>query len=72
MKSKNKLPAALLSNGQEPKQYQVNVSLSGGHSVSIQTTDRDIAQAEFNKVKAAGIYGGRWVEHVELQEQPRD
>lgn len=72
MKSTNKLPAALLSTGQELKQYKVLVSLSGGHKVSIQTDDKDIAQQEFNKVKAAGVYGGRWVDHVELAEQPRD
>lgn len=68
MKSKNKLPAALLSTGDEEKTYFVLINLSGGHTVSIETTDKSIAQQEFNRAKAAGIYGGRWIDTVEIKE----
>ena len=69
MKIKNKIPAALLSDNLVEKTYQIEIKLSGNHMVLIQTTDKDIAQQEFNRAKAAGIYSGRWIDNLELREE---
>lgn len=70
MRSKNKLPAALLASDVEEKSFSILISLSGNQYVQLKTNSKEIAQSEYNKIRAAGVYGGRWIDQIELTEQP--
>lgn len=59
----------LLDNQSQPKKYIVNLSVANG-SVDITFTDRRMAQDEYNRIKAAGIYAGQWIKHIHFDEIP--
>lgn len=68
MKAKNRIPAALLSSKEQPRIWTVSVKLPKDNWAELAFSQKEQAVAEFNKIKAAGIFGGQWVESVTLDE----
>jgi len=68
MKTKNTLKPALLESD-EVKSYVVKINLNGGRWAELEFSGRDMARDEFNRIKAAGIYCGAWVDSMALGEK---
>lgn len=68
MKSKNKLTAVLLSDETKPSYWTVRISFSRNNWAELRFSQKAPALEEFNRIKAAGIYTGQWVEKVEIDE----
>ena len=70
MRVKNKIPAALLANETETKQWVISIRLPRDNWVEMRFSQKDVAVAEFNRIKTMGVYGGQWLQGLELNEQP--
>jgi hypothetical protein len=57
---------ALLDNTQ-PKKYNIFLTV-GNDIVEMTFTDKTMAQDEYNRIKSAGIYAGRWIKHIQFDE----
>lgn len=56
-------------NKQEPQgTYRVIVEVGQHTRAILDFTDKDMATMEYNRIRAAGTYCGRWVHKIELHE----
>jgi hypothetical protein len=65
MKTNNK--PALLDNTQQPKTHLVKIELSGGWA-ELHFSQKEMADSEYNRIRAQGVYGGRWITKIDLGE----
>lgn len=70
MRTKNKIPAALLASDVETKQWIISIRLPRENWAEMRFSQRDVAVGEFNRIKSMGIFGGQWIEGMEINEQP--
>lgn len=68
MKTKNNIPPALLASTERPHVWSVKVTLPRDNWAELRFSQKEQAVAEYNKIKAAGIFGGQWVEKLILDE----
>lgn len=64
-----KITASLLDNPVAPKQYRIRIELRGGQWVEMSSSTREILTQEYDRIRAAGVYGGLWITQIELIEQ---
>jgi hypothetical protein len=50
--------------------YNVIVEVKGQQFARLGFTDKRIAENEFNRIKAAGAYGGSWITNIQFIEEP--
>ena len=63
-----KLTPTLLDNPTTPKEYQVRIRLRGDNWVEMRSPVKQIMLDEYNRIRSQGIYGGSWVEGIEMVE----
>ena len=68
MKTTNKLKPLLEANPTAPQGYQVRVEFSNGRWAELNFSERDMATAEYNRIKAQSIYCGAWLKNISLEE----
>jgi len=52
--------------------YNVIVEVRGEQFARLGFTNKTIAQNEYNRIKASGIYGGAWITKIEfIEDQPQ-
>lgn len=49
--------------------YNVLVEVRGQQFARLGFTDRKIAENEYNRIKAAGAYGGSWITNIQFVEE---
>lgn len=69
MKTANKLKAALETNLDAPVGYQIRVEFSNGRWAELNFSEKSWAQAEYNRIKGAGIYCQAWIETITIEEK---
>ena len=67
MKATNKTPPALLSTPEAKKTYEIIIELNQ-RNVRIIVDDRELAQQEYNRIRASSIWNGHWVRGITLDE----
>lgn len=72
MKTKNAIPPALLSSPTERKLWTVYIDMGKGVTAKMEFTDRQQAQSEYDRCRQQGIYAGRWIEEITINEQVCD
>jgi hypothetical protein len=68
MQAKNRIPPRLLTDTLRPKHYRVKITLPNAAWVDMQFSQKDVAQLEYNRIKAASIFGGQWIQTITLEE----
>jgi hypothetical protein len=68
MQTKNRIPPRLLTDTEQPKVYEIKIGLPRGNWAEMRFSQKDVAQAEFNRIKSASIFGGQWIQSIELNE----
>jgi hypothetical protein len=68
MKAQKQITPALLVNPIEPKVYQVAVNLGKDRWAELNFSERDMATAEYNRIKGQSIYCGVWITEIQLKE----
>lgn len=48
--------------------YRVRVEIGPYERAVLDFTARDMAQQEYNRLRAAGVYCGRWITRIEFNE----
>lgn len=51
-----------------PSIYKVIIELSNGRSATLMTEDADMAQREYEVIRAAGRYSGFWVKSIRMEQ----
>jgi len=69
MKSKNAVLPALLSKETESKVWVIDIDMGNGTKTKMQFTDKTQAQTEFNRHRQMGIFAGRWITEITINEQ---
>jgi ATP-dependent Zn protease len=69
MKSKNSLPAAILTGSTEKKIWVIDIDMGNGTTVKMEFTDKGQATTEYETNRQKGIYGGRWIKEISINEQ---
>jgi hypothetical protein len=69
MKSKNSLPAAILSGSTEKRVWIIDIDMGNGTTVKMEFTDKGQATAEYERNRQTGIFGGRWIKEISINEQ---
>ena len=69
MKSKNSLPAAILSGTAEKKIWVIDIDMGNGTTVKMAFTDKGQATTEYERNRQTGIFGGRWIKEISINEQ---
>jgi hypothetical protein len=69
MKSKNSLPPALLSGTAEKKIWVIDIDMGNGTTVKMEFTDKGQATAEYDVNRQKGIFGGRWIKEISINER---
>jgi hypothetical protein len=69
MRTTNKLKPALLDNSQAEKFYQVRIGLGNLRWAELNFSEKSWAQAEYNRIKGAGIYCQAWIETITIEEK---
>lgn len=69
MKSKNSLPPALLSGTAEKKIWVIDIDMGNGTTVKMEFTDKVQATTEYERNRQTGIFGGRWIKEISINEQ---
>ena len=69
MKSKNSLPPALLSGTAEKKIWVIDIDMGNGTTVKMEFTDKGQATTEYERNRQTGIFGGRWIKEISINEQ---
>lgn len=68
MKTKNNIPPALLSTPDQPHVWTVRVDLPRDNWAELKFSQKELAIAEYNKIKSLGIYGGQWIQTLTINE----
>jgi len=68
MQAKNRIPPRLLTDPEQPKTYEIKIGLPRGNWAEMRFSQKELAQAEYNRIKSASIFGGQWIERIELNE----
>jgi hypothetical protein len=68
MKSKNSIPPALLSGTAEKRVWVIDIDMGNGTTVKMEFTDKLQATAEYERNRQTGIYGGRWIKEILINE----
>ena len=63
-----KIKPALLDNPSTEKTYVVRVELSGGDWAELRFSIKEMATGEYNRIRAQGVYGGLWINAIEIGE----
>ena len=63
-----KIKPALLDNPSTEKTYVVRVELSGGEWAELRFSIKEMATGEYNRIRAQGVYGGLWINAIEIGE----
>lgn len=71
MKAQKRVTPALLGNPEDPKSYQISIDLGNGRWAELNFSERDMATAEYNRIKSQGIYTGAWITTITLQEKTK-
>lgn len=69
MKAKNNIPPRLLSDATKPATWLIKISLPGNHWAELAFSQRELAQAEYNRIRGTSIYGGQWITEISISEQ---
>ena len=68
MKAKNNIPPALLTTQQAPHIWTVRIVLPRDNWAELKFSQKDMAVAEYNKIRAAGVFGAQWIQSITLDE----
>lgn len=68
MKSKKAIPAALFSGNTEQKTWVIDIDMGLGTKVKMEFTDRIQAMTEYETNRQRGIFGGRWIKEISINE----
>jgi hypothetical protein len=68
MKTKNAIPAALFSGTAEKKTWIIDIDMGNDTTVKMEFTDKQQALTEYETNRQKGIYGGRWIKTITINE----
>ena len=60
-----KAPAILLDSAELAKTYMIRIELSAGQWAELHFSSKEMVTAEFQRLRAAGIYCGHWITKIE-------
>jgi hypothetical protein len=69
MKSKNNIPAALLTNPAKPHAWVIKITLGKENWTEMRFNQKELALSEYNRIKGMGIFGGQWIDSITIDEQ---
>jgi len=69
MKSKNNIPAALLTDPGKPHTWTVKITLGKENWAEMQFSQKEVALGEYNRIKGLGVFGGQWIDSITINEQ---
>ena len=61
-----------MSKPEVVKTYRVAIDLGNGRWSELDFSERDMATAEYNRIRAQGIYCGAWLKNISLEEVKND
>jgi hypothetical protein len=68
VKAQNKINPVILVSPDAVKTYQVTVDLGNGRWAELNFSERDMATAEYNRIKGQGIYCGAWIKEIQIRD----
>jgi hypothetical protein len=69
MRAQNKITPAIMANPEAVKTYCVGIDLGNGRWAELNFSERDMATAEYNRIKGQGIYCGAWLKSIVLEDR---
>jgi hypothetical protein len=58
-----------MANPEAVKIYGVGIDLGNGRWAELNFSERDMATAEYNRIKGQGIYCGAWIQSILIEEK---
>ena len=69
MRAQNKITPAIMANPEAVKIYCVGIDLGNGRWAELNFSEREMATAEYNRIKGQGIYCGAWIQSILIEEK---
>jgi hypothetical protein len=58
-----------MANPEAVKIYCVGIDLGNGRWAELNFSEREMATAEYNRIKGQGIYCGAWIQSILIEEK---
>ena len=56
----------MLGNPEVKKTWVIRIELGGGDWAELHFSVKEMANGEYNRIRSQGVYGGRWVNSIEM------
>ena len=57
-----------MANPEAVKTYCIGIDLGNGRWAELNFSERDMATAEYNRIRGQGIYCGAWIKEIQIRD----